>query len=140
MGDLGGHYGAGLVVDLVRRPAGMLLAQQGALLLGLNGLRAADRFAQRLHAWRLQRGRSAAQAVIGRYAALKATGVANDATQVAIGYLHSLSKRTTLYSGWQHVTNDDSVAVRPATITNGSGAADLGGSGNLIVGGINHAF
>ncbi|MFZ9850058.1 MAG: DUF697 domain-containing protein [Vulcanococcus sp.] len=53
-----------------------LLAEQGALLLGLNGLRAADRFAQRLHRWRLQRGRSAAQALIGRYAALKATGVA----------------------------------------------------------------
>jgi small GTP-binding protein len=53
-----------------------LLAEHGALLLGLNGLRAADRFAQRLHRWRLQRGRSAAQALIGRYAALKATGVA----------------------------------------------------------------
>ena len=60
----------------LRRQLLQLLAQQGALLLGLNGLRAADRFAQRLHAWRLQRGRSAAQAVIGRYAALKATGVA----------------------------------------------------------------
>ena len=53
-----------------------LLAEHGALLLGLNGLRAADRFAQRLHQLRLRRGRSAAQALIGRYAALKATGVA----------------------------------------------------------------
>ena len=53
-----------------------LLDQHGALLLGLNALRAADRFAQRLHLWRLQRGRSAAQGLIGRYAALKATGVA----------------------------------------------------------------
>ncbi|MFM8935821.1 MAG: Era-like GTP-binding protein [Vulcanococcus sp.] len=60
----------------LRRQLLQLLQQQGALLLGLNGLRAADRFAQRLHAWRLQRGRSAAQAVIGRYAALKAAGVA----------------------------------------------------------------
>ena len=60
----------------LRRQLLRLLEQQGAMLLGLNGLRAADRFAQRLHAWRLQRGRSAAQAVIGRYAALKAAGVA----------------------------------------------------------------
>ncbi|QCH16212.1 DUF697 domain-containing protein [Synechococcus sp. CB0101] len=53
-----------------------LLSQHGALLLGLNGLRAADRFAQRLHHWRLRRGKESAQALIGRYAALKATGVA----------------------------------------------------------------
>jgi len=53
-----------------------LLSQHGALLLGLNGLRAADRFAQRLHQWRLRRGKENAQALIGRYAALKATGVA----------------------------------------------------------------
>jgi hypothetical protein len=53
-----------------------LLSQHGALLLGLNGLRAADRFSQRLHQWRLRRGREGAQALIGRYAALKATGVA----------------------------------------------------------------
>jgi len=53
-----------------------LLSQHGALLLGLNGLRAADRFAQRLHQWRLRRGKESAQALIGRYAALKATGVA----------------------------------------------------------------
>ena len=53
-----------------------LLSQHGAMLLGLNGLRAADRFAQRLHQWRLRRGKESAQALIGRYAALKATGVA----------------------------------------------------------------
>jgi small GTP-binding protein len=60
----------------LRQALEQLLREHGALLLGLNGLRAADRFAQHLHQWRLQRGRSAAQAVIGRYAALKATGVA----------------------------------------------------------------
>ena len=53
-----------------------LLQEQGSLLLGLNGLCSADRFSQRLHAWRLQRGKAAAQGLIGRYAALKATGVA----------------------------------------------------------------
>ncbi|MFM7652151.1 MAG: DUF697 domain-containing protein [Vulcanococcus sp.] len=63
-------------IDPLRQALLQLLAEHGALLLGLNGLRAADRFAQRLHQWRLRRGRSAAQALIGRYAALKATGVA----------------------------------------------------------------
>jgi len=53
-----------------------LLEKQGLLLLGLNGLRAADRFARQIHQWRLRRGREGAQALIGRYAALKATGVA----------------------------------------------------------------
>ena len=53
-----------------------LLQDQGSLLLGLNGLRAADRFSQSLHAWRLKRGKAAAQGLIGRYAAMKATGVA----------------------------------------------------------------
>jgi small GTP-binding protein len=60
----------------LRRALLDLLARHGALLLGLNGLRAADRFAQRLHQWRLRRGKESAQALIGRYAALKATGVA----------------------------------------------------------------
>jgi small GTP-binding protein len=60
----------------LRRALQTLLDEHGALLLGLNGLRAADRFGQQLHQWRLQRGRSAAQGLIGRYAALKATGVA----------------------------------------------------------------
>ena len=63
-------------VEPLRRSLLTLLEQHGALLLGLNGLRAADRFAQRLHQWRLRRGKEGAQALIGRYAALKATGVA----------------------------------------------------------------
>ena len=63
-------------VGLLRQALLQLLDQHGALLLGLNGLRAADRFSQRLHQWRLRRGREGAQALIGRYAALKATGVA----------------------------------------------------------------
>ena len=63
-------------IEPLRQALLELLTQQGALLLGLNSLRAADRFARRLHQWRLQRGRSAAQTLIGRYAALKATGVA----------------------------------------------------------------
>jgi small GTP-binding protein len=53
-----------------------LLSSNGELLLGLNGLRAADRFALSLHRWRLRQGRAAAQGLIGRFAALKAAGVA----------------------------------------------------------------
>jgi hypothetical protein len=53
-----------------------LLCEHGPLLLGLNGLRAADRFSQALHRWRLAQRRDAAQGLIGRFAALKAAGVA----------------------------------------------------------------
>jgi GTPase len=53
-----------------------LLADHGPLLLALNSLRAGDRFNQRLQDWRLRHHRRAAQTLIGRFAALKATGVA----------------------------------------------------------------
>ena len=63
-------------VEPLRRALRELLEGQGALLLSLNALRAADRFSLELHAWRLRRGRGRAQDLIGRFAALKATGVA----------------------------------------------------------------
>jgi uncharacterized protein (DUF697 family) len=53
-----------------------LLQRHGELLLALNALQAADRFSQALHRTRLQHGRRQAQGLIGRFAALKATGVA----------------------------------------------------------------
>lgn len=53
-----------------------LLERHGELLLALNALRAADRFSQALHRCRLRHGRRQAQGLIGRFAALKATGVA----------------------------------------------------------------
>jgi len=53
-----------------------LLAEQGPLLLALNALRAADQFSQVLHRCRLSHGRRRAQDLIGRFAAIKATGVA----------------------------------------------------------------
>ncbi|MCP9771311.1 DUF697 domain-containing protein [Synechococcus sp. Tobar12-5m-g] len=53
-----------------------LLAGHGSLLLALNSLRAGDRFNQRLQDWRLRHHRREAQSLIGRFAALKATGVA----------------------------------------------------------------
>ena len=63
-------------VEPLRRQLLKLLREHGPLLLGLNGLRAADRFSQALHRWRLGQQRDAAQGLIGRFAALKATGVA----------------------------------------------------------------
>ncbi len=53
-----------------------VLNQHGERLLALNALRAADRFSQGLHQQRLRQGRRQAQSLIGRFAALKATGVA----------------------------------------------------------------
>lgn len=55
---------------------GDLLEREGALLLALNALRASDQFSQALHRCRLAHGRRRAQDLIGRFAALKATGVA----------------------------------------------------------------
>jgi small GTP-binding protein len=63
-------------IEPLRQALEPLLERQGDLLLALQTLRAADRFSQSLHRQRLQLGRSRAQAVIGRFAALKATGVA----------------------------------------------------------------
>ncbi len=53
-----------------------LLEQHGELLLALNALRSADRLHHQLQRWRLSHSRQAAQSLIGRFAALKATGVA----------------------------------------------------------------
>ncbi|WP_259721885.1 GTP-binding protein [Synechococcus sp. CS-1328] len=63
-------------VEPLRHTLRQLLSDHGPLLLGLNALRAADRFSQSLHAHRLRQGRRHAQTLIGRFAALKATGVA----------------------------------------------------------------
>ena len=53
-----------------------LLENQGELLLALNCLRRADDFYSSLKKGRLKRGKLAAQGVIGKFAALKASGVA----------------------------------------------------------------
>jgi small GTP-binding protein len=63
-------------VEPLRQLLLTLLEQQGELLLALNSLQAAERFQRQLHRERLLRGRRSAQGLIGRYAALKATGVA----------------------------------------------------------------
>ena len=53
-----------------------LLAEEGERLLALNALRAADAFSSELFRCRLRHGRRQARALIGRYAAAKAAGVA----------------------------------------------------------------
>ena len=63
-------------VEPLRRALVDLLEREGPLLLALNSLRAADRFSQELHRARLRHGRRQAQDLIGRFAALKASGVA----------------------------------------------------------------
>jgi hypothetical protein len=63
-------------VEPLRRHLSDLLEEQGELLLALNTLAAAESFQRQLHRGRLGRGRRAAQGLIGRYAALKATGLA----------------------------------------------------------------
>jgi GTP-binding protein Era len=55
-----------------------LLAEHGELLMGLGALQAADRFSLGLHRDRLRHSRRQAQALIGRFAAVKATGVATN--------------------------------------------------------------
>ncbi|MEI6830644.1 MAG: GTP-binding protein [Synechococcaceae cyanobacterium ELA445] len=63
-------------IEPLRNQLSELLTASGPLLLALNSLRAADRFSQSLHRWRLRHGREAARGLIGRFAALKATSVA----------------------------------------------------------------
>ncbi len=53
-----------------------LLQEQGELLLALNSLKQADLLHQSLKQHRLKRSKSAAQTLIGKFAAIKASGVA----------------------------------------------------------------
>ena len=53
-----------------------ILRAQGPTLLAVNALRQAERLQEQLETGRLERRRREAQGLIGRYAALKATGVA----------------------------------------------------------------
>jgi GTP-binding protein Era len=63
-------------IEPLRQELQTVLERQGELLLALQTLRAADRFSTSLHRQRLRLGRRRAEALIGQFAALKATGVA----------------------------------------------------------------
>ena len=63
-------------INRLRQTLMGLLNEQGPLMLALGALSSADRFHRALHEGRLRQGRQQAQSLIGRFAALKATGVA----------------------------------------------------------------
>ncbi len=70
------------------------------------------------------------------YTQLKARGAANDADHIALGYVHSLSKRTALYANLARIDNDG------AGRTFGVGLAPVtpGGSGKGFEAGLRHTF
>ena len=63
-------------VDILKSELKNIIDQSGELLLCINSLRIADHFYKLLKENRLQRKKEAAQTLIGKYAALKASGVA----------------------------------------------------------------
>ena len=70
------------------------------------------------------------------YTRVSADGVANDANQLALGYVHNLSKRTALYANWSRVNNDGT-----GTAFNvGRGVTTPGGAASGYELGIRHSF
>jgi predicted porin len=64
------------------------------------------------------------------------TVASDDTSSWTLAYLHSLSKRTTLYTGYQRVSNSSA-----ATLATGlSGLSSAGGSARAFVAGVNHSF
>lgn len=63
-------------IDALSQTLHQLLSSQGEALLTLNALRQAERVQHQIEKGRLQRRRQDAQSMIGRFAAIKATGVA----------------------------------------------------------------
>ena len=72
------------------------------------------------------------------YSALKATNVANDANHIALGYVHSLSKRTALYANAARVKNKD--GGNAFTVGDGLAVTNANGSGTGYQVGIRHSF
>ena len=69
---------------------------------------------------------------------LKATGVANDATQWAVGYVHNLSKRTVLFTNYSKV--DNAGTGKQFTVGSGNSVTTAGGSSSGYEFGIRHSF
>ena len=72
------------------------------------------------------------------YTTLKAKGVANDATQLTVGYVHNLSKRTALYTNYSVVDNKG-VGTR-FSVGGGSRPTSAGGSSSGLEFGVRHSF
>ena len=65
------------------------------------------------------------------YTTRTATGVANDATHLALGVVHALSKGTALYATWARIDNEGTgvrfgVGLAPKTAGGASSGFDLG--------------
>ena len=72
------------------------------------------------------------------YSAVKATNVANDANHIALGYVHSLSKRTALYANVARVKNKE--GGNAYTVGDGLAVTNANGSGTGYQVGIRHSF
>lgn len=79
---------------------------------------------------------TAAGTIVAQFAANKIDGSNNDSKGYTLAYTHALSKRTTLYTGYNRITNESAVAL-PAL---GGVVPTLGGSGNVFAAGMNHKF
>lgn len=78
---------------------------------------------------------SAAGSVRVGYAGNSVGGTDADTTSYTVAYLHSLSKRTTAYAGYQNVKNEAN-----ATVATAATSSVAGGSSTAIVAGVNHSF
>lgn len=86
---------------------------------------------------------SAVGEIRASYTALKASGFAStsgvgDASQVTIGYLHNLSKRTALYTNYSVVDNKG--AGKQFVVGGGNGVTTAGGNSTGYEVGVRHAF
>ncbi|MDD0814795.1 porin [Curvibacter sp. HBC28] len=70
------------------------------------------------------------------YSSLSATGVANDASHLALGYVHNLSKRTALYGHYARIDNKNN----GKTFDLGQAVTRAGGSSTGYEFGIRHSF
>ena len=80
----------------------------------------------------------AAGEVRASYASVNASGAgtdANDASQIALGYVHNLSNRTAVYGTYSHIDNRGAAAFG-----NNSLAAVAGQNSTGVEFGIRHAF
>lgn len=74
---------------------------------------------------------------------VKSTAASDDSKSWTLAYLHSLSKRTTLYTGYTNVKNDSGATLGTALTTTaaaGNSQPTAGGSARGFVAGINHSF
>ena len=72
------------------------------------------------------------------FTTLKATGVANDANQWALGYVHDLSKRTALFINYSEVSNQG--VGKRFTVGGGNDITTAGGSSTGFELGLRHSF